>query len=62
MMKRRLFSGAGLVLWQLLLGMQAGCVRAEDAAEPVVVTITGLDHLAEHLSIQDFWEIGRAHV
>src|SRR5574343_1314359 len=58
MLKRRLFNGAGLLLWLPLLGMQAGCVRAEDAVEPVGVTITGLDHLAEHLSIQDFWVNG----
>ena len=43
--------------WLLLCSL-GGCVRAEDAVEPVGVTITGLDHLAEHLSIQDFWVNG----
>ena len=58
MMKRRGFNGAGLLLWLPLFGMQAGCVRAEDAVETVGVPITGVDHLAEHLSIQDFWVNG----
>jgi hypothetical protein len=61
-MKRRQFNGTGLVLWLPLLGMQGGCVRAEDAVETVGVPITGVDHLAEHLSIQDFWVNGaRGH-
>ena len=53
-MQRRQFNG----LWCVLLGAQAGCARGQDADEPLGVTITGLDHLAEHLSIQDFWVNG----
>ena len=53
-MKRRRFNG----LWCVLLAAQTGCARGQDADDPLGVTITGLDHLAEHLSIQDFWVNG----
>ena len=53
-MKRRRFNG----LWCVLLAAQTGCARGQEADEPLGVTITGLDHLAEHLSIQDFWVNG----
>src|SRR5574343_5507 len=53
-MKRRQFNG----LWCVLLAAQAGCARGQEIDEPVGVTITGLDHLAEHLSIQNFWVNG----
>jgi Protein of unknown function (DUF3304) len=32
--------------------------QARDSEETVAVSITGLDHLAEHLSVQDFWVDG----
>jgi Protein of unknown function (DUF3304) len=34
------------------------CVARDKAVEQVGVTMTGLDHLAEHLSVQDFWVDG----
>ena len=46
MMKRRGFNGAGLLLWLPLLGMQAGCVRAEDAVELFFLQIQGSGQLA----------------
>lgn len=39
-----------------LLLLPLGACRAKE--ETVSVSITGLDHLAEHLSIQDFWVNG----
>ena len=50
--------GALLVLLALLLPTLAAC--SDKAVKTTGVSITGLDHLAEHLSIQDFWVDGTA--
>jgi Protein of unknown function (DUF3304) len=42
----------------LCMGLTLQACRAQDKTESIPVTITGLDHLAEHLSIQDFWVNG----
>jgi hypothetical protein len=48
----------GLMLWALLTACQA----KEPANKPALtgVSMTGIDHLADHLSVQDFWVNGRA--
>jgi hypothetical protein len=48
-------AGACLLTWVL-----AGCgsFRADNATEGV--SMTGIDHLADHLSVQDFWVDGRS--
>jgi Protein of unknown function (DUF3304) len=49
------------VLWlsaSLCMGFTLSACRAQDKTESIPTTITGLDHLAEHLSIQDFWVNG----
>jgi hypothetical protein len=41
-----------------LLAFALGACRADEQTSDVGVNITGLDHLAEHLSVQDFWVNG----
>lgn len=43
----------------LLLSVSlSACLAKSDSEETVGVSMTGLDHLAEHLSVQDFWVDG----
>ena len=46
-----------LLLMTLLAFTLSGC-KADEVPNTVGVTISGLDHLAEHLSVQDFWVNG----
>jgi len=46
------------VLWCLLLSFVLGGCMAATQDDKVGVGITGIDHLADHLSVQNFWVDG----
>lgn len=51
-----------LVVGLLCIFFLAACRARDSATESIGVSMTGLDHLAAHLSVQDFWVDGhRAH-
>jgi len=52
----------GLVLLTLLWALLKACQAKEPANKPALtgVSMTGIDHQADHLSVQDFWVNGRS--
>ena len=47
-----------LVVGLLCMFFLAACRARDSATESIGVSMTGLDHLAGHLSVQDFWVDG----